>query len=173
MNTPTLGKEASAIEHMTHVQKKICMMWGTPELDVFLNSLMMDSRDGQRKGFPVEVTQELLFLAEFNKFVRAIDLARKLQIPLRQAYEKVDVADRTKHDTGIDDPLSSSDSYGREAASLAGIGSSRGSRPTSKKEEEDGGGIGPMIFSLLTNKAVLFLFFLAVAYKLIQPYLTK
>ena len=93
MNTPALSSEACAIERIGHIQKKICVLWGSPELDAYINKLLMDSRDGQRQGFPVQVTQELLFLAEFNKFIQAIDLARKLKISLRDALQKLDQVD--------------------------------------------------------------------------------
>ncbi|WP_126447067.1 hypothetical protein [Sulfuricystis multivorans] len=106
--------EASAIEAYPHIRNRICMLWGTHDLDQYITHLMTDTRDGQRSGFPVEVTAELLFLAEINKLIRAIDLARKLQIPLREAYQKVD-----KQDRGADlgdplDPLVARDSYARE-----------------------------------------------------------
>lgn len=106
--------EASAIEAFPHVRNRICMLWGTHDLDQYITHLMTDTRDGQRSGFPVEVTAELLFLAEINKLIRAIDLARKLQIPLREAYQKVD-----KQDRGADlgdplDPLVARDTVGRE-----------------------------------------------------------
>ena len=127
MNTSTLSPEASAIERIEHIQKKICMMRASPELDAYLNSLLMDSRDGKRQGFPVEITQDLLFLAEFNKFVRAIDLAKKLRLSLKEAYQKVDFEDRTESGSGLDDPLSAGDVYAREA-SLMGIGGAANAR---------------------------------------------
>jgi len=65
------------------------------------------------------VTAELLFLAEINKLIRAIDLARKVQIPLREAYQKID-----KQDRGFDlgdpiDPLVSRDVFAREEKEFA------------------------------------------------------
>ena len=86
----SVNPEAGEIERFPHVQKRICMLWGTQELDGHINHLLTDSRDGQRSGFPVEVTAELLFLAELNKLIRAIDLARKVNIPLREAYQTID-----------------------------------------------------------------------------------
>lgn len=174
MNTPTLSPEASAVERIGHIQQKVCMMWRSPELDTYLNALLMDSRDGQRQGFPIEVTQDLLFLTEFNKYVRAIDLARKLNIPLRDAYQKVDTEDRAKTGSGLDDPMSSGDSYSREA-SLLGIGSTktRASNTTAPDEDSVGTSLGKMVFTLLTNKVVLFLIALAIAYKVLGPYLFK
>lgn len=114
-----IASEASAIERFPHVVNRICGSWGTHELDGYITHLMTDTRDGQRKGFPAEVTAELLFLAEVNKLIRAIDLARKLQIPLREAYQKID-----KQDRGFDlgDPieqLGSRDVFAREERDIA------------------------------------------------------
>lgn len=108
------ASEASAVEAFPHVVKRICAVWGTHDLDQYITHLMTDTRDGQRRGFPVEVTAELMFLAEINKLIRAIDLARKLQIPLREAYQKID-----KQDRGADlgdplDPLVARDGIARE-----------------------------------------------------------
>ena len=44
------------------VLEKITQLWGTEELEVYINELMMDSRDGQRKGFPHTVASELMYL---------------------------------------------------------------------------------------------------------------
>jgi hypothetical protein len=169
MNIP-VNPEASDIEKFGHVQKRICMLWGTQELDVYINHLMTDTREGQRKGFPVEVTAELLFLAELNKLIRSIDLARKLKIPLREAYQKVDEKDR-----GVDlgdptDPLSGRDSFAREEQELGAR-----SRPVRKTEESDGliAMIGKGIFALFSSKAVLFLVVLFLAYQYVLPLFMK
>jgi hypothetical protein len=167
MNSPVFSSEACAIERIGHVQKRICMLWGSPELDGYINKLLMDSRDGQRKGFPVEVTQELLFLAEFNKLARAIDLARKLKISLRDAHQKIEQAD-----IDPDNPM----------AGGGGRTIDRGrpelGRPASAaRPKKDSGNaassFGQMVFTLLTSKAVIFLIFLAITYKLLSPYLFK
>lgn len=44
------------------VLEKITQLWGTEDLEVYLNELMMDSRNGQRKGFPQAVASELMYL---------------------------------------------------------------------------------------------------------------
>lgn len=106
--------EASAIEAYPHVRNRICMLWGTHDLDQYITHLMTDTRDGQRQGFPVEVTAELLFLAEINKLIRAIDLARKLQIPLSEAYQKIDKQDRGLELGDPLDPLVARDTVARE-----------------------------------------------------------
>lgn len=45
------------------VFEKIHLLWGTPELDPYLNDLIMDSRGGQRQGFPPNVASEILRLS--------------------------------------------------------------------------------------------------------------
>ena len=176
MHTPVLSPEASAVERIGHIQNKVCMMWRSPELDSYLNSLLMDSRGGQRQGFPIEITQDLLFLTEFNKYVRAIDLSTRINIPLKDAYQKVDTDDRTRTGSGLDDPMSAGDVYARENA-LLGIGSMNpraGNKPPEKPERDGvGTSLGKLVFTLLTNKVVLFVIALAIAYKILGPYLFK
>jgi hypothetical protein len=168
MNIP-VNPEASEIEKFPHVQKRICMLWGTQELDGHINHLLTDSRDGQRSGFPVEVTAELLFLAELNKLIRAIDLARKLNIPLREAYQKIDKKDRGGELGDPSDPLSGRDSFAREEQEI-------GVRTRSAKREESDGlaaMIGKGVFALFTSKAVLFLVALFLAYQYVLPLFIK
>lgn len=152
------------VEAYPHIVKKIGMTWGTHELDVYINHLMTDSRDGQRKGFPVGVTDQLLFLQELNKMVRAIDAARKLKVPLRDAYNTVDKQDRgAELGDAREDPLVAQDQYAREEREFTRI-----AHPPVDRNE--GGGFGQWVFSLLTNKAVLFLVALYVAYKVLAPF---
>lgn len=168
MNIPA-HPEASEIEKYAHVQKRVCMLWCTPELDVYLNHLLTDTRNGQRKGFPIEVTAELLFLAELNKLNRAIDLARKLRIPLSEAYHKVDKQDRGG-ELG-DDPLAGRDQFAREEKELGAR-----ARPAARKSEETGGFfalLGKGVFALFTSKAVLFLVALFIAYQYVLPLFIK
>jgi hypothetical protein len=170
MNSIPPRDSASAIERFAHVQKRVCMMWGTRELDVYINHLLTDSRDGQRSGFPVEVTAELLFLAELNKLIRAIDLARKLQINLREAYHKVEQAD---HGTGgLGDPLAGRDQYAREDREI-------GAKPrpvvVRKEEEKENFAttLGKGVFALFTSKAILFLIALFLAWQYVLPLFFK
>ena len=169
MNIPT-NPEASEIEKFPHVQNRICMLWGTQELDGHINHLLTDSRDGQRSGFPVEVTAELLFLAELNKLIRAIDLARKLKISLREAYEKIDKKDRGADLGDPADPLSGRDQFAREEQEL-GVRP----RPVRKVEESDGffAMLGKGVFALFTSKAILFLVVLFLAYQYVLPMFFK
>lgn len=86
--------EHAALEGMPHLSGKACMMWGSQQLDAWLNQVLLDSRDGQRHGLPPEAYSEMLFLLELNKNVRAAELARTLGISHDEAYQKVDQHDR-------------------------------------------------------------------------------
>ena len=41
-------------------------IWGEPECRNYLNHLIVDSRDGERQGFEVEVASDILFLLEMH-----------------------------------------------------------------------------------------------------------
>lgn len=148
------------------------MAWGTQELDAYINHLLTDSRDGQRNGFPVEVTAELLFLVETNKLVRAIDMARRLKIPLKEAYQKVDLQDRgSQLGDPKNDPLVARDMYAREEPEL-GVRARPG-----KRAEQEGDGFAAMlgrgVFALFTSKAVIFIVMLFLAYQYLLPLFFK
>lgn len=136
MNAPPLPREAGALEAMTHLKQKICLMWGSPELDIFISRLIMDSRDGQRQGLPMEVGAELLFLAQINKVIRAIDLVGKQGISLKEAYGLIDAGDqrRLESDT-LDNPLVSRDTVIRESGSNRRSGQDR--RNLAREEERN------------------------------------
>jgi hypothetical protein len=53
----------AAIEGYPHIIESICLMWGGREADSYLSRLVIDTRGG-RKGFPQDVMDELLVLAE-------------------------------------------------------------------------------------------------------------
>jgi hypothetical protein len=100
----------AALEGIPHLARKICSIWGSAELDVYLSGLIMDSRDGSRQGFPVDVAEEILLLIQVNKMIRAIDLAKKLSMTLGEAYRRIDDGDTTRQQTdALDDPNVSRD----------------------------------------------------------------
>lgn len=94
--TPGLVVCTAALESITHVRKEIESMWGSPDLDLYIFSLFADSRDGARKGLPLEVADELAFLAEINKTIRALDAAFQLQISLPEAYRLINEGDQSR-----------------------------------------------------------------------------
>lgn len=192
MNIPPLPREAGALEAMTHLKQKICLMWGSPELDIFISRLIMDSRDGQRQGLPMEVGAELLFLAQINKVIRAIDLVGKQGISLKEAYGLIDAGDqrRLEGDT-LDNPLVSRDTVIRESDSNRRTGRERrngspGNLSAESAENRRSGqerrqgndsgafaSFGELVFKLVTSKVVIILIAVALTAKLLWPYLAK
>lgn len=100
----------AALESSDHLTKKICALWGTPELNVFIRHLLLDSRDGSRQGLPKDVAAELTFLAETNTFVRAITRVERLGIKFSEALTMVEAEDNQplKFDA-LDEPYVSRD----------------------------------------------------------------
>ncbi len=82
-----------ALERMPHMAKKICLMWCSRELDAFIPTLIMDSRDGARQGLPMDIAAELMFLIGINKSVRAIDLVTKTKVNFGEAYRLIEQGD--------------------------------------------------------------------------------
>jgi ankyrin repeat protein len=57
-------------EKFARIFNKIMGMWGNPELDVYLDGLMVDKRGG-RKGFPMDVMNDILLLSRMHQQVLA------------------------------------------------------------------------------------------------------
>ena len=167
-NKPMSDRDACALEALGHLRQKVCLMWGSAELDMFITRLIMDSRDGQRQGLPLEVGAELLFLAQINKIIRAIDLLSHQNISLKEAYWLVDAGDRKRLAADLlDNPLVSRDTSVhhkpdefRPIAPRREPVSSRGS-PSSISR----------LFGLLFSKAGLFLVAVAVMLMLAWPHI--
>ena len=106
----------AGLESFTNLIKKIHLLWGTRELDKLIQGLFMDSRDGARQGFPPPVAQELMFLAECNKMVRAFESAQKLGINVTDALRIVEAGDQAFETGGSpwNDPSASMDGSSRE-----------------------------------------------------------
>ncbi len=117
---PSQTQCRAALEDIAHLTGKICSIWGTAELDTYLSGLFMDARDGARRGLPVPVAEEVLFLAQTNKLIRAMDLAKSQSLPLREAYRMVDEGDQVRlRIDPLDDPSVSRDTVTRENRSAA------------------------------------------------------
>lgn len=55
--------EVSAIEkRFPRIANKLCALWGGQEIDNYIDTLLIDNR-GARMGFPMDVLDELMFLA--------------------------------------------------------------------------------------------------------------
>lgn len=104
---------------MGHLKVKVCDMWRTAEFDDLVGQLIMDSRDGTRQGLPPDVAADLLFLAETNKIVRAMDLAERTGMKVSEAYLKIEQGDLTRRGgDAMSDPLAARDAVDRSAKSV-------------------------------------------------------
>jgi len=59
-------KVTAAIEQIPRISDRIQQLWGTPECEGYINSLVIDTR-GNRKGFPEGVMEELLYLGRLAR----------------------------------------------------------------------------------------------------------
>lgn len=115
---PNPGQDATqgqaALEAFPNVLKKIQGLWATTDCDTYLQGLFMDTRGGTRRGFPMEVGEELLFLVRFNKNVRALPLAAELNVSLEEAYRLIDKGDQERmagRGNGWGDPRSATETF--------------------------------------------------------------
>ena len=135
----------AALESMGNLLKKITMIWGTRELDKLIQGLFMDSRDGARQGFPQPVAQELMFLAECNKMVRAIESAQSLGISVTEAHRMVDAGDQavvTGGSSPWNDPSSSKDTLSRDNSQRKPNSSRSSAQPAARASGKEGSGKG-------------------------------
>jgi len=59
-------KESLLDQNFKHLAQKIELHWGYDEFYPFMEKLMLDTRDGQRAGFPLEVLEEITMLHEIH-----------------------------------------------------------------------------------------------------------
>lgn len=50
-------------KNFPHVFAKILELWKFPTMEKYFNELMMDTRDGKRKGFPPDAAMEIFNLS--------------------------------------------------------------------------------------------------------------
>jgi hypothetical protein len=170
MTNAIRGSERAALESIEHLKNKICLMWGSDELDIFISRLFVDSRDGQRKGLPMEVAAELAFLAQINKLVRAIDLMARQPVSLKDAYRIVDAKDQQRLEAdALDNPLVSRDTIIQNRNEEY-----RTNRERERQRARAEGPVatfGSLIFRLVFSKAMLILLGMALSIKLVWRYL--
>ncbi len=61
------NKECLLDKHFSHLAQKIELHWGYDEFYPFIEKLLLDTRDGDRAGLPVEVIQEISDLYGIHK----------------------------------------------------------------------------------------------------------
>jgi hypothetical protein len=156
----------AALEDIAHLTRKVCLMWGTPELDTFLSRLIMDARDGDRQGLPIKVAAEVLFLAQTNKMIRATDLAKKLNVRVEEAYRLVDEGDQARLQTdAFDDPLVSRDTVTRGNRSTAPMAR----RSTAPGVGSQAQGLGELLMMLVRSKWLAWSIALVLGAKFVWP----
>ena len=105
--------DASALERLPHIIKRICLLWEHPEFDSFTSHLMMDSRDGKRQGLPWDVAEEILFLAELRVVKRAIIASGITGQPFWETFNQMlanaEAAQAKLQHTAWSDPLANRD----------------------------------------------------------------
>lgn len=77
------------LEGMPHILGKIQALWKSRDLNTFIAQLLLDSRDGSRAGFPLDVAKELMFLVRLNVLIRAEEVAPLLGIVRDEAIELI------------------------------------------------------------------------------------
>ena len=160
---PVVVDAQSGLESIGHLCKKVCGIWGSRELDVFLNGIVMDSRDGGRKGLPVDVASEVVFLTGVNRMVRAIDLAQVNKIKLDEAYRLVQEGDEKMYRRDIwDDPSASPGSVVRASKNEA-----PGRHQT---DAASGSNLFGLVLAFVTNKFVIGIIIIALVAKYVSKH---
>ena len=155
----------AALEDITHLSRKICAIWASPELDSFLSKLIMDARDGARQGLPVPVAAEILFLAKTNKIVRAMDLSRTLKVNYDRAFTMVDEGDEARlRIDPLDDPLVSRDTITRIDRTAA-----TAARSTAPRAASQAHGLGQLLLMLIRSKWLVWTIILILGIKFLWP----
>ena len=88
MASSNTRSDACGLERLPHVVNKVCLLWGQPECDAYINRLITDSRDGERQGLPWEAALELLFLAELSVAKRALVASTVTGVPFPQMFQR-------------------------------------------------------------------------------------
>lgn len=154
------------MESIGHLTQKICAIWGTEDLDVFLSKLVMDARDGERQGLPFEVATDILFLAQINKRRRAIDLGKRMSMDPDAAYRLIDEQDQSKlRIDAFDDPSVSRDTVITRADRVKRGPDRRQAGPRGSQAE----GLGELLMMLIRSRLLLWSIILVLSLKLLWP----
>ena len=163
----TQGEGRAALEDIAHLTRRICGIWGTPELDIFLSQLLMDARGGARQGFPVAVATELLFLVQTNKMLRAMELSKKLNLHLAETYRMVDEGDQARlRIDPLDDPEVSRDTIISRADRSTEVPARRPALPSAGSQAL---GLGQLLLMLIRSKWLVWGIVLVLGIKLLWP----
>lgn len=88
-----MSDHTSALERIAHIRDRVIAIWGTVELDQYITTLVFDSRDGTRRGLPPAAGSELMWLAEVNRWRRAVDRAQGSDMRVEAAHSQIEAED--------------------------------------------------------------------------------
>lgn len=74
----------SALEDLPRICSRVQQLWGTPECEAYLNTLVIDTR-GNRKGFPPAMMEELLYLGRLARALVILNVGGDLW----DAYDQI------------------------------------------------------------------------------------
>lgn len=169
----TAAAEAiTSLERIGHLTPKICALWGTAELNVFLSKLLMDSRDGTRQGLPVDAAADVVFLAETNRIIRAINLARQLGLKFEDALQRIETEDQKalKIDA-LDDPFVSRDTLVRRGDERRQLSRPPPRKPPPEPAGSQVSGFLALLLMLVRSKWFQAIVLLILSYRLVWPWL--
>lgn len=67
MSIDQLLEHLPTVKQMPHIAQEISRTWGSPECPAYLDRLLRDNRDGERRGFTLHAVRELLFLMDLQE----------------------------------------------------------------------------------------------------------
>ena len=67
MSIDQLLEHLPTVKQMPHIAQEISRTWGSPECPAYLDRLLRDNRDGERRGFTLHAVRELLFLIDLQE----------------------------------------------------------------------------------------------------------
>ena len=88
-----MSDHQSALERIPHICNRVLAIWGTVELDQYITTLVFESRDGARRGLPPAAGSELMWLAEVNRWRRAVDRAQSGTMKIDAAHSQIEAED--------------------------------------------------------------------------------
>lgn len=165
MNPPEAGRPAhfrvgtdapAGLEGLAHLRDKVCALWGGPEMEDFVRELMLDSREGKRKGLPTAIVSDLVFLAEVNRTLRALRRAEQLGVAYDKARKSIESEDHRRVALdAFDDPLVSRDTV-VDAREMKARGTAPAARPASRRRPaSESEGLLPILLRWLLNRYVI------------------
>ena len=170
MNSSARPSDAADVERLGHVTRQLCELWGRRDLDAFVQGLVLDSRDGARQGLPPAIAQELLLLADINKDVRAMHMADRTGLDLRQARAKIEAEDSAASaGDAFDNPLVSRDTLSSRRDETGSATKHPVAETTRRKIRPSPPSFGDVFLGLLINKYVISVVVLGVLAKTFWP----